>query len=133
MGDCCNHEHQVSQEKNVLWAVLFINFILFFIQVTTGIIAHSTSLIADSADMLGDAIAYGISLYAATRRQRWLAKAALIKGCIIGFFGIAVLFEAVFKIAFTDVVPHACIISIFSALGLIANSTCFYLLTRHRA
>src|SRR3989338_9336422 len=125
MGDCCNHEHQVSQEKNVLWTVLFINVIMFFMQVTTGIIAHSTSLIADSADMLGDAIAYGISLYAATRRQRWLAKAALIKGSIIAFFGLAVLFEAGFKVAFTDVIPHAGIMAIFSGLGLVANSTCF--------
>jgi Co/Zn/Cd efflux system component len=47
----------------VLLAVLSINGALFLIELSAGLAAHSTALLADSADMLGDAIVYGFSLY----------------------------------------------------------------------
>ncbi|OGT36520.1 MAG: hypothetical protein A3F12_02095 [Gammaproteobacteria bacterium RIFCSPHIGHO2_12_FULL_38_14] len=129
---CCSPEQHVAQQKNVLMIVLIINSVMFLVQASMGILARSTSLLADSTDMLADAIAYAISLYAAGRGGRWLAKAALIKGIIITSFGIIVLLEASYKMIFGSGVPYVEIMAIFSGLGLVANTTCFYLLTRHR-
>jgi len=42
-----------------------------------GLASHSTALLADSVDMLGDAIVYAVSLYVLGRGVVWQARAAL--------------------------------------------------------
>ena len=54
-------ENDSSQRKS-LWIVLFINFLFFIIEMSTGIISKSMGLVADSLDMLADSIVYGLSL-----------------------------------------------------------------------
>ena len=60
--------------------------------------AHSTALVADSVDMLGDAIVYGFSLYVIHRGTAWHARAAVLKGIIMAAFGIGVLIQVAVKI-----------------------------------
>lgn len=132
MGDCCDVSNQLHQKKNVLIAVLIINAVMFFSQFSAALVGHSTSLLADSFDMLGDAFAYAVSLYAVNKGGAWLARAAFIKGVIIAIFGVGIIFEAVIKTVFTEAYPHVTIMSVFGILGLIANGVCLYLLTRHR-
>jgi Co/Zn/Cd efflux system component len=59
--------------------------------------------------MLGDAIVYGFSLYAVVRGPVWRARAALLKGSIMGVFGLGVLAEVIVK-AIHGVVPLADVI-----------------------
>ncbi len=134
MSNCCNPIEQIYKKKKVLIIVLIINTIMFFIQFMAGLSAHSTALLADSLDMLGDALAYLISLYAVGKKPIWLVRAALIKAGIIAFFGIGILFEATIKIFYLseEIFPQSFIMGIFSLLGLFANGVCFYLLTHHR-
>ena len=40
----------------VLWIVLAINALMFLVESWAGVLAHSTSLLADALDMLGDAL-----------------------------------------------------------------------------
>ena len=40
---------------------------MFFVEAAAGILSYFTALLADSIDMLGDAIVYGVSLYASSR------------------------------------------------------------------
>ena len=56
-----------------------------------GLIAGSVSLIADSLDMLGDALVYGFSLYVITRNDLWKARSASVKGWIMLGFGVFAL------------------------------------------
>jgi Co/Zn/Cd efflux system component len=63
-------------------------FVVEFVAAPAG---HSTTLLADSVDMLGDAIVYGFSLYVLGRESAWQARAALLKGGIMAVFGAAVL------------------------------------------
>lgn len=60
------HSHTISAEgvanPRWLWAALWINVAITVLQVVAGIIAGSTALLADSAHVLGDAIAIGIAL-----------------------------------------------------------------------
>ena len=47
-------------ERKTLWIVLWINALMFVVELTLGLWAQSTGLIADSLDMLADASVYGI-------------------------------------------------------------------------
>ena len=73
--------------------VLAINLAMFLVELVAGLLAHSTALLADSADMLGDAIVYGFSLYVIARGAVWQGRAALLKGFIMAAFGVGVLVE----------------------------------------
>ena len=76
MDHCCHTNTETlavlrERQKSVLQIVLAINAIMFMIEFVAGIFAHSTALLADSLDMLGDALVYGLSLYALYRSARW--------------------------------------------------------------
>ena len=132
MTACCKISEQKRHRKHILIAVLVINTIMFVAQFGAAMIAHSSSLMADSLDMLGDALTYSISLYAMYRGGNWINKAALFKAGIIAVFGIAILIQAGYKIFIVDLHPRAEVMTMFSLLGLIANLICFYLLTAER-
>jgi len=137
MADCCeNKACEITalrdSQARVLWIVLGINAVMFVVEGTAGILAHSTSLLADSLDMLGDALVYGFSLFVINRSRRWQAGAALAKGSFMLVFGLAVLGEAAHK-AIYPVLPDAYTMGVIGALALAANLVCFFLLYRHRS
>ena len=47
--------------------MLVINAVLFIVEGSAGLLAHSTALLADALDMLGDALVYGFSLFVLAR------------------------------------------------------------------
>lgn len=136
MPYCCDDkvcEVEVLGERQaaVLKIVLAINAAMFLLEATAGILARSTALLADSLDMLGDALVYGFSLYVISRSVRWKASAALAKGLVMAAFGLGVMFEAVHKM-FHPVVPGVEWMGGIGFLALAANTICFVLLWRHR-
>lgn len=103
MTDCCDDKScEVAVLKKdhtgVLLTVLAINGIMFLVEAVAGFRAHSTGLLGDSLDMLGDSLAYGISLYVIGRSARWNAGAAAFKGGLMGILGVTVLAEAAWKV-----------------------------------
>jgi cation diffusion facilitator family transporter len=115
----------------VLWIVLAINALMFLVEGWAGLLAHSTSLLADALDMLGDALVYGFSLFVLARSARWQAGAALAKGGFMLAFGLGVLGEALYKM-FHPVMPGVETMGIVGGIALAANLVCFFLLYRHR-
>jgi cation diffusion facilitator family transporter len=115
----------------VLWIVLAINALMFLVEGWAGVLAHSTSLLADALDMLGDALVYGFSLFVLARSVRWQAGAALAKGGFMLAFGFGVLGEALYKV-FHPVMPGVEMMGIIGTIALAANLVCFFLLYRHR-
>src|SRR5258705_8925950 len=113
-------------------AVLAISGVLFVVEAGAGLLAHSTALLADSLDMLGDSLVYAFSLYVLWRSAEWSATAAVLKGMVMAAFGIGVLAEAVYK-ATAAIVPSAGTMGIIGALVLLGNGICFLLLFRHRS
>lgn len=137
VDDCCAaKEHELAavrgHMKRVLTIVLAINAAMFLAEFTAGVIARSTALMADSVDMLGDALVYALSLYALDKSDRWRAGAAVAKGAIIALFGVWVLVEVGQKLV-SGVVPLAGIMLVFGAVALAANVTCLALLYRYRS
>ena len=137
MADCCNDkaceiEALRDRQSSILKIVLGINAVMFFVELIAGLLAGSVSLIADSLDMLGDALVYGFSIYVVARGARMKAKAALLKGGIMAAFGLFVFGQALYKMILPQV-PVFETIGIIGLLGLVANSLCLVLLWRHRA
>jgi cation diffusion facilitator family transporter len=137
MKSCCEDKNcEVdalrASHSRVLWIVLMINAAMFLVEGAAGLWAHSTSLLADALDMLGDALVYGFSLFVLARSVRWQAGAALAKGAFMFAFGFAVLGEAVYKV-FHPTMPGVITMGIVGGLALVANTACFLLLYRHRS
>jgi Co/Zn/Cd efflux system component len=88
MAGCCENkvctlETLGKRQSSTLKIVLAINAVMFVVELTAGILANSTALLSDSLDNLGDALTYGLSLYAVNRGSRSKAKVALFKGAPI--------------------------------------------------
>ena len=133
MRECCEVRTEVpARQRRVLQLVLALNAAMFVVELGAGIRGHSTSLVADSVDMLGDAIVYGASLAALGRGVRWQARVALAKGLIMAAFGIGVLAEVGAKLS-RGLMPAADVMGSIGLLALGANAVCLALLWRHRA
>jgi Co/Zn/Cd efflux system component len=135
MSGCCNDSCAVEQlqqrQRGTLRAVLWINLLMFFVIATAALFAHSSALLSDSLDNLGDALTYILSLYAVSRGAVVKAKVALFKGVVILIGACAVAGHVIYKLIF-PVMPVVELMSLFSLLGLLANGVCLYLLWRHR-
>jgi Co/Zn/Cd efflux system component len=138
MDECCAHKsHELERlarqrgQRRVLVIVLAINALMFVGEFGMGLLAGSAALMADSVDMLGDALVYGLSLYALDRGERWKAGAALAKGGFILLFGLGVLVQIGVKLA-TGIPPASGAMLVTAAIALAANLLCLSLLWRFR-
>lgn len=132
MDTCCDVHEVHARQRRVLTIVLVINAVMFVTECLAGLLSHSTALLADSVDMLGDALVYGFSLYVVGRGPRWQARGARLKGGIMILFGLAVLIEVGTKLA-RGLVPRLEVMSAMAVVALAANAACLILLWRHRA
>ena len=135
MSGCCNQDCSVEQlygrQRGTLIIVLAINALMFLVIVAAALYADSSALLADSMDNLGDALTYGLSIYAVSRGVAVKAKVALFKGALIFLAALFVAGQIAYRI-FVPSVPIFEVMGVFSALGLAANSICLFLLWRHR-
>jgi cation diffusion facilitator family transporter len=130
--DCCAAPAAVAaDQRRVLVVVLALNAAMFLVELGAGLLAGSTALLADSVDMLGDALVYGFSLWVVGRGGRWAARGALLKGVIMAAFGAGVLLEIVFKVV-RGVVPSAEVMGGVGVLALAVNGAVLALLWRRR-
>jgi Co/Zn/Cd efflux system component len=135
MSGCCDDNCAIDalrvRQRGTLRIVLGINGVMFLAIAVAALYGNSTALLADSLDNLGDALTYGLSLYAVSKGTAVKAKVALFKGGLIFLAACAVVAQIAYKF-FVPSVPIFEIMGAFSLLGLIANSLCLYLLWRHR-
>jgi Co/Zn/Cd efflux system component len=136
MDHCCEKKTEElarlqGRQSRVLYTVLWINAAMFLIEGMAGMVAHSTALLADALDMLGDALVYGFSLFVLMRSARWHAGAALAKGVFMMAFGLGVLGEAAYKIMH-PIMPGVQTMGMVGGLALAANVVCFLMLYSHR-
>lgn len=137
MSSCCSDkacELEVLRRRqaSTLKIALVINATMFVVEFLAGVVSGSVSLLADSLDMLGDALVYGFSLYAVAESQRTKAYSALFKGIIMAVFGFFAFGQVIYKLAVPQV-PSFEVIGVIGLIALIANGICFTLLWRHRA
>ncbi len=131
---CENHCETAARETSqraTLRIVLVINAVMFGVIAAAALYGDSTALLADSLDNLGDALTYGLSLYAVSRGPVAKARVALFKGGLILLAALGVAAQIVHRLLVPGV-PVFEVMGAFSLLGLAANGLCLWLLTRHR-
>ena len=137
MGSACcgNKEEQLQKipksQIRVLWTVLLINLVMFFVELSAGLIGDSLALISDSFDMLGDAIAYGSTLYVVNLGIAAKARSAELKAWIILFSALSILVASVYRTVFIAI-PEANTMLGIAAFALAANLVCLSLLFKFR-
>ena len=137
-ADCCHGKVDDLERaalhkdiRRVLVVVMMLNLLMFVVEFGAGIIADSAALMADSVDMLGDGLVYGISLYALDRSLRWRAGMALAKGAFILALGFGIIVEIVLKMLWGQP-PQSSLMLIFGGMALVANLSCVALLWPYR-
>jgi Co/Zn/Cd efflux system component len=135
---CCHDKGQELERialhkdiRRVLVVVMMLNLMMFVLEFGAGIIADSAALMADSVDMLGDGLVYGISLYALEQSLRWRAGMALAKGGFILALGLGIIVEIVLKVLWGHP-PASGLMLVFGAMALIVNVSCVALLWPYR-
>lgn len=132
MSDCgCEVELKDGEQKSVLYWLLGINAVMFVLELGVGWFAQSTGLIADSLDMLADAVVYGIALYAVGRAITDKARAALVSGYFQLLLAILILIDIIRRVLLGSE-PASQLMMGMGLIALIANIICLSLIQKHR-
>ena len=132
MSGCgCEVEIKDASQKRVLYWLLGINAVMFFVEMTVGILADSTALIADSMDMLADAVVYGIGIYAVGKSILHKAKAAQISGYFQLLLGVIILTDITRRLFFGSE-PISSLMIGMGFIALIANVACLVIIRNHK-
>jgi cation transport ATPase len=120
-----------EQESGTLRWLLGINAVLFVVEMTAGLIAHSTGLVAESLDNFADAAVYGLALYAVGHSVKMQVRAAHLAGVLQLILAVGVLAEVVRRFVFGSE-PESLVMMGIAFIALIANTTCLLLISKHR-
>jgi Co/Zn/Cd efflux system component len=122
---CCPSDQKFDGSSvaytRALWAVIFINLVMFVVEISAGFASGSQSLKADALDFAGDTMTYSISLLVIGSSLAIRAKAALFKGGLLFAIAIAVLSMTLVR-AFSGEPPVAETMGIVGFAALLANA-----------
>ena len=134
MSGCCDDkvfEGMSDGYKCALIAVVLINVVMFFVEITAGLKSGSQALLADALDFAGDSATYTISLLVIGASLRTRAMASLFKGGSLAFIAIIIVASSLYRFL-GDTVPVAETMGIVGFLALLANLTSLLILMRWR-
>ncbi|MGE4108437.1 MAG: cation transporter [Bacteriovoracia bacterium] len=120
-----------SGERKVLLWLLGLNFGMFLVEVSIGVKAQSSGLVADGLDMLADSLVYFLSLLSVSLGLSGRVRATRLSAALQGSLGVLALGQAVWRFIFGSDPEPAWMTSI-SALALVVNVTCLLLISRFR-
>ncbi|ARA93827.1 hypothetical protein AWN76_012100 [Rhodothermaceae bacterium RA] len=121
-----------AEERRPLAAALAINAAFFVGEITAGFLAGSMGLVADSLDMLADALVYALSLAAAGSSMGRKRRLARYSGYLQ--FGLAVfgLIEVLRRFMTGEGIPDVPTMIVVAGLALLGNVATLLVLTRAR-
>ena len=117
----CSPTQKISPKfRKALWIALFLNALMFFVEIIGGSQARSVSLWADALDFAGDAANYAISLAVLSMTLYWRATAALLKGITMAVFGIFVMMKVMWT-WWLGITPEPMVMGAIGVLALVVN------------
>src|SRR5712692_168982 len=133
MSCSCQSDLTVETEaqRRVLRVALALNATMFVVGLVAGLLGQSSSLIADSLDMLADASAYAIALGAVGRSARFKAGAATLSGSLLLLLGVLVLVD-VGRRALLGSEPESLVMMAVAFVALVVNANVLHMLGRYR-
>lgn len=134
-GSCCSTGKKFDgmdpKYKQILWIVIAINASMFVVEMLGGALSGSQALKADALDFLGDALTYGLSLWAIGKSVNVRTNAALVKGISLLLMGAWVLATTLYQFVILDT-PIAPVMGSIAVLALLANVSSVLLLMRYK-
>lgn len=124
---------EAPRDRRLLLTVLGINAFFFALEVLAGFLADSMGLVADALDMLADALVYGLALYAVGKAVSAQKRVARISGYLQLTLAAGGLVEVVRRFITGEELPAFGLMVGVSALALLGNSICLYLLRREKS
>lgn len=118
-------------EGHALKWLLIINAIMFVVEISTGWLAQSTGLIADSLDMFADAAVYGIALFVVGYSAKIKLRAAHFSGWLQLLLALGALTEVIRRFIF-DSEPVSTLMMIMGMIALLANIACLLIIHQHK-
>lgn len=134
---CCNDDCAApvpqpdERYRRILWIALGVNLAMFIVEIVASFVSASVSLRADALDFLGDAANYALALAVFGMALRWRASTALLKGGVMGAFGLWVAGSTVYHAIFATV-PKAEVMGAVGFAAFAANIAVAALLYRYR-
>ena len=122
-----------KHERKLLIYVLVINAFFFVLEMVTGFISHSMGLVADSLDMLADALVYSLSLFAiggTVIRKKKIAKASGYFQLILALLGFS---EVIRRFMGFGEMPVSSTMIYISVFALIGNALSLVILRRTKS
>jgi len=136
--DCHDHCHdhaeaadQSPKFRRALWIALWVNAMMFVVDVLASQRSGSVSLLADAIDFAGDAVSYGMSLAVLSMALIWQSRIAFIKGVSMGVYGLFVVGQVVWS-AMEGQPPEHITMGLVGFLALLANVSVAVLLYAFR-
>lgn len=143
MYDYHHHPHQKSQSrsKKTLWATLLITLFFTIVEVVGGIISNSLALLSDSAHMISDVIALGLSMtaiYFAAREPnkrysygylRFEIIAAFLNGAALAIIAVGIFYEGIKRFIEPPEINNELML-IIASIGLLVNIVLTIILSR---
>ena len=132
-ASCCPPQAPAADPayRRILAIALALNASMFLVELASGVVAGSSSLLADAIDFAGDASNYALSLGALAMLPAWRSRVALLKGCSMGAYGVLVLAITAWH-ARSGTVPAATTMGVVALLALAVNVYVAALLYRYR-
>lgn len=127
----CEFEPANHAQRRVLVTLLGINGAMFMIEIVAGFFAQSSGVIADSLDMLADALVYGVGFYAIGKAAALKRHAARWAGAFQLLLATSIVIDVVRRALFGSE-PRSALMMAMAAVALVANAYCLRLLHRHR-
>lgn len=115
-------------QRRILWWVLGINGAFFVLEMSYGWLAGSMGLVADSLDMLADALVYALALLAVGSTMASKMRVARISGWLQVSLALFGLIEVVRRALGTSEVPDFWTMIVIASLALLGNAVCLRLL-----
>jgi len=136
-----NHVKEQHKSKKALWITIILTLFFTIVEIVGGLISNSLALLSDSAHMMSDVLALGLSMtaiYLATRNPnqkytfgflRFEILASFINGLALATISIGIFVEGIKRMITPTEVDLTLMLSV-AIIGLVVNIVLTIVLTR---
>lgn len=135
------HVKMQSKSRRTLWVTLLLTVFFTIVEIVGGLLSNSLALLSDSAHMISDVLALGLSMFAiylATRPPnarftfgylRFEIIASFLNGLALAIIAIGIFIEGVRRLIHPEAIDFQLMI-IISSIGLVVNLVLTLVLSR---
>lgn len=135
------HVKEQARSKKTLWITLFLTLFFTIVEIVGGILSNSLALLSDSAHMISDVIALGLSMaaiYLATRKPnarytfgflRFEIIASFLNGLALCVISVGIFVEGIRRFIHPEEMDFALMLTIAS-IGFVVNLVLTIVLSR---